>query len=96
MAHGSEAGSQIWLLANARYVEQSKKELAIVTVVDITERKGEDEETQKHLRLTSAVADLGQQSLQRKPELNLSELVVTQVAANLEVDYCQILAPRQH
>jgi PAS domain S-box-containing protein len=88
-----KSGSQMWFLANVRFIKQGRNELAILTVVDITERKSEDDETQKHLRLTSAVADLGQQSLQSHLGFNLPELVVSQVAAALEVDYCQILAP---
>jgi two-component system cell cycle sensor histidine kinase/response regulator CckA len=87
-------GSQLWLLVSLKLVHlPGDSEAALGSVLDITERKIEEEENQKHLRLTAAVADLGRQTLQRVPGVNLQELVVTQVAADLEVDYCQILEP---
>ncbi len=90
----TQQGSPLWLLVSLNFANlPGNLEAVLGSALDITERKIEYEETQKHLRLTASVADLGRQTLQRVPGLNLQELVVSQVAADLEVDYCQILEP---
>ena len=85
-------GRKVWLLVNIRLLEPRTQEAwAIGSAVDITERKNEDEETQKHLRLTASIADLGQLALHRPDDDHLLQMAVERVACDLEVDYCQIL-----
>jgi PAS domain S-box-containing protein len=85
-------GRKIWLLVNIRLLEPRRLEAwAIGSAVDITERKHEDEETQKHIRLTASVADLGQLALRRTDDDHLLQMAVERVACDLEVDYCQVL-----
>lgn len=85
-------GNKIWLLVNARVIEPRSRELcAVGSVVDISDRKLEDEETQKHLRLTASLADLGQLAMQRSAADHLPQQAVEQLACDLEADYCQIL-----
>lgn len=85
-------GNKVCLLVNARVLEPRSPELlAVGSVVDISERKIEDEETQKHLRLTASLADLGQLALHRSAADHLPQQAVEQLARDLEADYCQIL-----
>ena len=85
-------GHGVWLLINIRLLgPQTQEAWAIGSAIDITERKHEDEETQKHIRLTASVADLGQLALHRPDDDHLLQMAVERVACDLEVDYCQIL-----
>ncbi len=85
-------GNKVRLLGNIRLLtSQQPTVLAVGSAIDITERAGEDEETQKRIRLTASVADLGQLALHRTADDHLPQIVVERVAADLEADYCQIL-----